>query len=168
MKNIILSAAALLAITGISTVKASETKSPLAVTVKMDSASTMKMDSAYTMKADSAYTIKADSASTMKMDSAATMKTDSAATMKMDSAATMRTDSTMSVKQDSSQKVPVKLEELPAPVTTTLKADAYKDWTATTAFLVTAADKSQFYQIDVTKGTEKAFIKINKDGVVVQ
>lgn len=128
MKNIILTAAALLAVTGISTVKASETKAPLAVTMKMDSA----------------------------------------ATMKMDSAATMRTDSTMKVKQDSSQKVPVKLEELPAPVTTTLKADAYKDWTPTTAFLVTAADKSQFYQIDVTKGTEKAFIKINKDGVVVQ
>jgi len=136
MKNIILTAAALLAITGISTAKASETKSPLVVSMKMDSASTMKMDSAYTMKADSA--------------------------------ATMRTDSAMSVKQDSSQKVPVKLEELPAPVTTTLKADAYKDWTPTTAFLVTAADKSQFYQIDVTKGTEKAFIKINKDGVVVQ
>lgn len=152
MKNIILTAAALLAITGISTVKASETKSPLVVTSKMDSASTMKMDSAYTMK----------------MDSASTMKMDSAYTMKADSAASVRTDSAMSVKQDSSQKVPVKLEELPAPVTTTLKADAYKDWTPTTAFLVTAADKSQFYQIDVTKGTEKAFIKINKDGVVVQ
>ncbi|MET4140301.1 hypothetical protein [Pedobacter sp. UYP1] len=152
MKNIILTAAALLAITGISTVKASETKSPLVVTMKMDSASTMKMDSA----------------SIMKMDSASTMKMDSAYTMKADSATTMRTDSTMSVKQDSSQKVPVKLEELPAPVTTTLKADAYKDWTPTTAFLVTAADKSQFYQIDVTKGTEKAFIKINKEGVVVQ
>lgn len=136
MKNIILTAAALLAVTGISTVKASETKAPLAITLKMDSASTLKMDSA--------------------------------ATLKMDSATTMRTDSAMKVKQDSSQKVPVKLEELPAPVTTTLKADAYKDWTPTTAFLVTAADKSQFYQIDVTKGTEKAFIKINKDGVVVQ
>lgn len=136
MKNIILTAAALLAVTGISTVKASETKAPLAITLKMDSASTLKMDSA--------------------------------ATMRMDSATTMRTDSAMKVKQDSSQKVPVKLEELPAPVTTTLKADAYKDWTPTTAFLVTAADKSQFYQIDVTKGTEKAFIKINKDGVVVQ
>ncbi|MBB5643797.1 hypothetical protein [Pedobacter cryoconitis] len=144
MKNIILTAAALLAVTGISTVKASETKAPLAVTMKMDSTATMKMDST------------------------ATMKMDSAAIMKMDSAATMRTDSAMKVKQDSSQKVPVKLEELPAPVTTTLKADAYKDWTPTTAFLVTAADKSQFYQIDVTKGTEKAFIKINKDGVVVQ
>lgn len=70
--------------------------------------------------------------------------------------------------QDSSAKVPVKLEELPAPVTTTLKADAYKEWTPTAAFLVTAADKSQYYQIDVKKGTEVAFIKINKDGAVVQ
>ncbi|QNK61846.1 hypothetical protein H7F33_14960 [Pedobacter sp. PAMC26386] len=112
MKSIILTAAAILAITGISTVKASETKTPLAITVKMDSA--------------------------------------------------------MKVQQDSSQKVPVKLEELPAPVTTTLKADAYKDWAATDAFLVTAADKSQYFLINVKKGTEKAFIKINKDGVVVQ
>lgn len=72
------------------------------------------------------------------------------------------------IQQDSTQKVPVKLEELPAPVTTTLKADAYKDWVPTTAFLVTNADKTQYYQIDVKKGTEVAFIKINKEGVVVQ
>ena len=74
----------------------------------------------------------------------------------------------ISIQQDSTQKVPVKLEDLPAPVTTTLKADAYKDWVPTTAFLITNADKSQFYHIDVKKGTEVAFIKINKDGVVVQ
>ncbi|WP_442590611.1 hypothetical protein ACSBL2_05215 [Pedobacter sp. AW31-3R] len=74
----------------------------------------------------------------------------------------------ISVKQDSTTKVPVKLEELPAPVTTTLKADAYKEWAPTTAFLVTNADKTQYYHIDVKKGTEVAFIKINKDGVVVQ
>jgi len=72
------------------------------------------------------------------------------------------------VQQDSTQKVPVKLEELPTPVTTTLKADAYKEWTPTTAFLVTNPDKTQYYQIDVKKGTEVAFIKITKDGVVVQ
>lgn len=72
------------------------------------------------------------------------------------------------IQQDSTQKVPVKLEELPAPVVTTLKADAYKDWTPTTAFLITNADKTQYYQIDVKKGKEVAFIKINKDGVVVQ
>lgn len=75
---------------------------------------------------------------------------------------------TTTIQQDSTQKVPVKLEELPAPVTTTLKADAYKEWTPTTAFLVTNADKTQYYQIDVKKGTEVAFIKITKDGVVVQ
>ena len=74
----------------------------------------------------------------------------------------------ITIQQDSTQKVPVKLEELPAPVVTTLKADAYKDWTPTTAFLITNADKTQFYQIDVKKGKEVAFIKINKDGVVVQ
>ncbi len=74
----------------------------------------------------------------------------------------------IAVQQDSTQKVPVKLEELPAPVVTTLKADAYKEWTPTTAFLITNADKTQYYQIDVKKGKEVAFIKINKDGVVVQ
>ena len=74
----------------------------------------------------------------------------------------------ITIQQDSTQKVPVKLEELPAPVTTTLKADAYKEWTPTTAFLVTNADKTQYYQIDVKKGTEVAFIKITKEGVVVQ
>ena len=75
---------------------------------------------------------------------------------------------TISVQQDSTSKVPVKLEELPAPVTTTLKADAYKEWAPTAAFLVTNPDKTQYYHIDVKKGTEVAFIKINKDGVVVQ
>jgi len=74
----------------------------------------------------------------------------------------------VNIQQDSTQKVPVKLEELPAPVTTTLKADAYKEWSPTTAFLVTNPDKTQYYHIDVKKGTEVAFIKINKEGVVVQ
>ena len=74
----------------------------------------------------------------------------------------------ITIQQDSTQKVPVKLEDLPAPVTTTLKADAYKEWAPTAAFLVTNADKTQYYHIDVKKGTEVAFIKITKDGVVVQ
>lgn len=72
------------------------------------------------------------------------------------------------MQQDSTQKVPVKLEELPAAVTTTLKTDAYKDWAPSAAFLVTNADKSEYYHVDVKKGTEVAFIKINKEGVVIQ
>ncbi|HEY0175418.1 MAG TPA: hypothetical protein VGC08_03505 [Pedobacter sp.] len=83
-------------------------------------------------------------------------------------ASEVKTPAAISIQQDSTQKVPVKLEELPAPVVTTLKADAYKEWTPTTAFLITNADKTQYYQIDVKKGNEVAFIKINKDGVVVQ
>lgn len=83
-------------------------------------------------------------------------------------AADVKAPVAITVQQDSSTKVPVKLEELPAPVTATLKADAYKEWTPTTAFLVTNADKTEYYQVDVKKGTEVAFIKINKEGVVVQ
>lgn len=83
-------------------------------------------------------------------------------------AAEIKTPQAIFIQQDTAQKVPVKLEELPVPVSTTLKADAYKDWTPTAAFLVTNPDNSVFYHIDVKKGAEIAFIKINKDGVVVQ
>ena len=72
------------------------------------------------------------------------------------------------IQQDSSSKVPVKLEELPEPVKTTIKADAYKEWQPTTAFLITNADKSTFYQINVKKGSELAFLKVGKDGTVIQ
>ena len=70
--------------------------------------------------------------------------------------------------QDSTTKTPVKLEELPDPVKATLQSDKYKEWVATTAFLVTAADKSEWYQVDVKKGEETASLKIGKDGVVVE
>ena len=83
-------------------------------------------------------------------------------------AAEVKMPADIQVQQDSTIKVPVKPEELPAAVTAALKADAYKEWTPGAAFLVTNTDKTQFYQIDMKKGTESAFIKINKDGVVVQ
>ncbi|MBB5636480.1 hypothetical protein HDF26_004942 [Pedobacter cryoconitis] len=133
MRNFILSAA-VIAIAGVSTVKANEIKNPI--------------DSA-------AYTATLDSAATL-------VKTDSASyTMKKDSAA-------YSVRQDDGAKVPVKLEELPEPVKATLKADAYKDWTPTGAFLVTNADKSTYYQVDVKKDEKVAFLKVGADGVVQQ
>jgi len=75
---------------------------------------------------------------------------------------------TITIQQDSASKVPVKLEELPEAVKTTLKADAYKEWTPTTAFLITNADKTSYYQVDVTKGTEGAFLKLDKNGAVIQ
>lgn len=72
------------------------------------------------------------------------------------------------IQQDSTAKVPVKLEDLPEAVKTTLKADAYREWTPTTAFLITNADKTSYYQVDVKKGTEGAFLKVGKDGAVIQ
>ncbi len=128
MKNFILSAA-IIAIAGVSTVKANEIKNPVAITIQNDS-SALSLDS-------TAHTTRPDSVAN-------------------------------TVKQDDPTKVPVKLEALPDPVKATLKADAYKEWTPTTAFLVTNADKSTFYQVDVKNGDKVAFLKIGADGVVQQ
>jgi hypothetical protein len=80
----------------------------------------------------------------------------------------IKTPVAVTSKLDSSAKVPVKLEELPEAVKTTLKADAYKGWTPTAAFLITNADKSTFYQIDVKKGAEVAYLQLSKEGTVIQ
>jgi len=80
----------------------------------------------------------------------------------------IKTPLSITIQQDSTAKVPVKLEELPDAVKTTIKADAYKEWTPTTAFLITNPDKTTYYQIDVKKGTEVAFLKVGADGVVIQ
>jgi len=75
---------------------------------------------------------------------------------------------TAAVYQDSTTKAPVELKDLPAPVQETLKADTVKDWTPTAAFLVTNADKTSYYLINVKKGDETGSLKIDKDGKVVQ
>ncbi|TCD14789.1 hypothetical protein EZ456_24625 [Pedobacter psychrodurus] len=69
--------------------------------------------------------------------------------------------------QDSAVKTPVKLEELPEPVTTALKSDAYKGWTATEAFSVKEGTK-EYYLINVKKEAETSSVKIDKDGKPVQ
>jgi hypothetical protein len=75
----------------------------------------------------------------------------------------------ISIQQDSTTKTPVKVDALPDAVKTTLKSDKYKDFTPTTAFLVTAANKTEWYQVDVAnKQGQAASLKIGKDGVVVE
>ncbi|SDL88795.1 hypothetical protein SAMN04487898_1282 [Pedobacter sp. ok626] len=74
----------------------------------------------------------------------------------------------VAVYQDSTTKTPVELKDLPEAVQTTLKADPVKDWTPTAAFLVTNADKSVYYLINVKKGEETGSLKIDKEGKVVQ
>ena len=81
----------------------------------------------------------------------------------------IRTPVTISLASDSTaNKVPVKLEELPEAVKTTLKANAYKEWTPTTAFLITKADQSTFYQVDVKKGNDIAYLQLSKEGTIIQ
>lgn len=74
----------------------------------------------------------------------------------------------ITVKQDSTTKVPVELKDLPEAVKTTLQSEPVKAWTPVAAFLVTNADKTTYYQVDVKKDAETASIKISEDGKVVQ
>jgi Na+/H+ antiporter NhaC len=69
--------------------------------------------------------------------------------------------------QDSAVKTPVKLEELPEPVTTALKSDAYKGWSATEAWSVKEGAK-EYFLINVKKEAETGSVKIDKDGKPVQ
>jgi hypothetical protein len=69
--------------------------------------------------------------------------------------------------QDTSKKTPVKLEELPAPVKTTLQTDPVKQWTPTAASLVKTGT-AEYYEISVKKGTDERFIRLDKDGKIVQ
>jgi hypothetical protein len=69
----------------------------------------------------------------------------------------------ISIQQDSTTKTPVKLDALPDAVKTTLKSDKYKDFTPSTAFLVTAANKTEWYQVDVAnkQGQAASLKRIN-------
>lgn len=79
---------------------------------------------------------------------------------------TVKNNSILAV-QDSVIKTPVKLEELPEPVTTALKSDAYKGWTATEAWAAKEGTK-EYYIINVKKEAETGSVKIDKDGKPVQ
>jgi len=68
---------------------------------------------------------------------------------------------------DTAQKTPVKLEDLPPAVKTTLTTDPVKQWTPTTAFLVKSGN-TEYYEINVKKDNQNQVIRIDKDGKVVQ
>lgn len=70
--------------------------------------------------------------------------------------------------QDSVIKTPVKLEELPEAVQTTLKNDTYKTWTPTAAFHVKEGASKEYYLIEVKKEQEAGSIKLDKEGKPVE
>lgn len=83
-------------------------------------------------------------------------------------ASDIKTPTMVAVHQDSTTKTPVELKDLPEPVQKTLQSDPVKAWTATEAFLVTNADKSQHYLINVKKEAETGSLKIDKDGKIIE
>lgn len=70
--------------------------------------------------------------------------------------------------QDSIQRTPVKLEELPEAVKTTLQTEPVKSWTATEAWLVKEANGNEYYQINVKKEEKEGSIKVGKDGKIIE
>lgn len=65
------------------------------------------------------------------------------------------------------EKKPVKVEELPDAVKSTLAGDEYKEWMAEEAFHVKPATGSEHYEIKLKKGEESKTVKLDKDGKVV-
>ncbi|TDE15433.1 hypothetical protein [Dyadobacter psychrotolerans] len=62
------------------------------------------------------------------------------------------------------EKVSVKPENLPEGVKKTVKGEAFAGWKIISAFLVTAEDKSQYYELNVKNGSESARVKLDKNG----
>ncbi|MCC8409253.1 hypothetical protein LJ707_09935 [Mucilaginibacter sp. UR6-1] len=60
-------------------------------------------------------------------------------------------------------KTPVKVEELPEAIKTTLKSDAVKEYTAVDASLVKSG-AAEYYIINLKKGDDLRFVKLDKDG----
>ena len=70
--------------------------------------------------------------------------------------------------QDSVTRTPIKLEELPEAVKTTLQNEPVKSWTATEAWHVKTADGQEYYQINVKKEEKEGSIKVGKDGKIIE
>lgn len=66
------------------------------------------------------------------------------------------------------EKVEIKPEDLPDAVKKTLASDAYKEWTVSKAYSVTTSEGKHFFEVDLLKGEEKATVKLDKDGKVLE
>jgi hypothetical protein len=69
--------------------------------------------------------------------------------------------------QQDTVRTPVKLEELPDAVKTTLSDATFKVWVPTSANHVKAPN-TEYYEITVKKGDQTQVVKIGPDGKVIQ
>ncbi len=70
----------------------------------------------------------------------------------------------LSLVSNTQEKVAVKPEELPDGIKKTIRGEEFTGWKVTSAFLITAPDKTQYYELNVKNGKESARVKLDKDG----
>lgn len=69
-----------------------------------------------------------------------------------------------SVVSNFQEKVEVKPEDLPDGIKKTIRGEEFTGWKITSAFLITAPDKTQYYELNVKNGSESARVKLDKNG----
>ena len=65
------------------------------------------------------------------------------------------------------KRVQVRPADLPEQVTKTLNDKSYVGWSISDAYLVTADDGSQYYELVVRKADEQSRMKIDKNGQIL-
>ncbi|MCE7060012.1 hypothetical protein [Dyadobacter sp. CY343] len=87
-----------------------------------------------------------------------------AQTAEKDAAQQTETTTSTTKKNAKEDKVAVKPEDLPEGIKKTIKSDDFAGWTVKKAFLVTDQKNTQYYELQVAKGSESARVKLDKDG----
>lgn len=66
------------------------------------------------------------------------------------------------------EKTPLKIEELPDAVKTTLSGEQYIGWAPTQAFTVTPEDGPKYFQVTIKKDDETKIVNLQEDGREIQ
>lgn len=88
-----------------------------------------------------------------------------AATATMASPMTDNVSIVNAIQQD---KTPVKLEELPDAVKTTLSSDEYQGWIPSTAFAVTNEEGKKYFEIQLKNEDQVKVVNLDSDGKPVE
>lgn len=62
---------------------------------------------------------------------------------------------------------PIKPEDLPQAVKTTLQGQEYRDWSVSAAFHV-KKDNAEYYEVELTRAMETKTVKLDKEGKKVE
>ena len=65
------------------------------------------------------------------------------------------------------ERVSVRIEDLPEPVRNSVRSGNYEGWKITDAYRVTREDKSQYYELAISKGEENSKLKVDKNGQTI-